>query len=75
MKIIYHQLIVPHMLHDDEGCHTTKQTLSSLLQQCYWSTMYADTNKWVQNSERCGTDKASYVEPSHLQGTLIVSNP
>ena len=46
-----------------------------LCSKVYWPLMFADTDHWLAQCERCHIAKGDYTEPMTQQGTLTASQP
>ena len=65
------QLILPQKLckpilkslHDDNGHQGQQRMLSLLWDKVYWPSMYANTDHWLSQCERCLISKGDYTEP------------
>ena len=77
------QLILPHhlheqtlkSLHDDNGHQGLQRVLDILWEKVYWPFMYADTDHWISQCERCLISKGDYTEPKTQQGSLTAQQP
>ena len=77
------QLILPHhlheqtlkSLHDDNGHQGLQRILDILWEKVYWPFMYADTDHWISQCERCLISKGDYTEPKTQQGSLTAQQP
>ena len=73
------QLILPSQLwhkilkslHDDNGHQRLQRVLDLLRDKVYWPFMFADTDCWISQCERCLISKGDYTEPKAQQGSLI----
>ena len=77
------QLILPlklrdsvlQSLHDDNGHQGVQRVIELLHSKVYWPTMFADTDRWIAQCERCHIAKGDYTEPKTQQGTLTANQP
>ena len=77
------QLVLPHCLHesvlqslhDDNGHQGLQRMIELLHSKVYWPSMFADTDRWLSQCERCHIAKGDYTEPKTQQGTLTASQP
>ena len=46
-----------------------------LCAKVYWPSMFADTDHWLAQCERCHIAKGDYMEPKTQQGTLTAYQP
>ena len=77
------QLVLPHCLresvlqslHDDNGHQGLQRMIKLLRSKVYWPSMFADTDRWLSQCERCHIAKGDYTEPKTQQGTLTASQP
>ena len=44
-------------------------------EKVYWPFMYADTDCWISQCERCLISKGDYTEPKTQQGSLTAQQP
>ena len=45
------------------------------MQKCVGHPLFADTNRWLAQCERCHIAKGDYTEPKTQQGTLTANQP
>ena len=77
------QLVLPHCLcdsvlqslHDDNGHQGAQCMIELLCSKVYWPSMFADTDCWLAQCERCHIAKGDYTEPKTQQGTLTANQP
>ena len=77
------QLVLPHCLcesvlqslHDDNGHQGLQHMIELLCAKVYWPSMFADTDRWLAQCERCHIAKGDYTEPKTQQGTLTANQP
>ena len=77
------QLVLPHCLcqsvlqslHDDNGHQGLQHVVELLHSKAYWPSMFADTNCWLSQCERCHIAKGDYTEPKTQQGSLTAHQP
>ena len=77
------QLILPQALresvlqslHDDNGHQGLQRVIDLLRAKVYWPSMFADTDHWLAQCERCHIAKGDYTEPKTQQGTLTANQP
>ena len=77
------QLVLPHCLcesvlqslHDDNGHQGLQCVIELLRAKVYWPSMFADTDHWLAQCERCHIAKGDYTEPKTQQGTLTANQP
>ena len=77
------QLILPSQLrhkilkslHDDNGHQGLQRVLDILCEKVYWPFMFADTDHWISQCERCLISKGDYTEPKTKQGSLTAQQP
>ena len=77
------QLVLPHCLcksvlqslHDDNGHQGLQRMIELLRSKVYWPSMFADTDHWLSQCERCHIAKDDCTEPKTQQGTLTASQP
>ena len=77
------QLVLPHCLHqsvlqslhDDNGHQGLQHVIELLHSKVYWPSMFADTNHWLLQCDRCHIRKGDYTEPKTQQGSLVAHQP
>ena len=77
------QLVLPQALresvlqslHDDNGHQGLQHVIDLLCAKVYWPSMFADTDHWLAQCERCHIAKGDYTEPKTQQGTLTAKQP
>ena len=77
------QLILPSQLHertlkslhDDNGHQGLQRVLDLLWDKVYWPFMFAYTDHWISQCERCLISKGDYTEPKTQQGSLTAQQP
>ena len=77
------QLVLPHCLHqsvlqslhDDNGHQGLQHMVELLHSKVYWPSMFANTNCWLSQCERCHITKGDYTEPKTQQRSLIDHQP
>ena len=77
------QLVLPHCLrqsvlqslYDDNGHQGLQRVIELLCSKVYWPSIFADTDHWLSQSERCYIAKGDYTEPKTQQGNLIANQP
>ena len=62
-------------LHDDNGHQGLQRVIDLLCAKVYWPSMFADTDHWLLQCERCHIAKGDYTEPKTQQGTLTANQP
>ena len=62
-------------LHDDNGHQGLQRVIELLHVKVYWPSMFADTDRWLAQCERCHIAKGDYAEPKTQQGTLTANQP
>ena len=63
------QLVLPHCLcesvlqslHDDNGHQGLQRVIELLRSKVYWPSMFADTDHWLLQCERCHIAKGDYT--------------
>ena len=78
-----HQLVLPlklrdsvlQSLHDDNGHQGVQCVIELLRCKSILASMFADTDRWLAQCERCHIAKGDYTEPKTQQGTLTANQP
>ena len=54
---------------------TSTHVIELLCSKVYWPSMFADTDHWLSQCERCHIAKGDYTEPKTQQGNLTANQP